>query len=551
MLEHLQLQNFAIAEQIDLDLQAGLSVITGETGAGKSILINALKLALGDRALGDFIKNGEQRASISISFAIEELPDAQTWLKQNDFDEQYDCDIRRVLTQDGRSKSYINGNACTLQDLKHLGKHLISIHGQHEGQLLLQTNTQQHLLDAFGKNLSLSQQVKELYNNWHRTKREYEKLLNNSQNAAKQSEFLRFQIEEIEALNLNADLIDELDEEQKTLANADQILSTSNQIYDFLQGDQGVNEKLNLSLQSLQNIPIKNKGVLIDAINQAMIQSEEVANELQSLVNNFEADPNRLQDIENLLTKLHDIARKHRVKPNQLYTLLEDFKLELAAIDNNGQNIATLELEIEKLERLYKTTASKLSAQRKKSATQLSKKISTLIQTLGMPKGEFIVALNKLDAASADGLERIQFMINLNPGQAAAPLSKIASGGELSRISLAIHVCTAECEQTPTLIFDEVDAGISGEVASTVAKLLKQLALSTQIICITHLAQVAARGDQHLQVAKTVKDGKTKSNIQTLSRQQRIDELAKMTSGKQNDAKAKVLVESMLAENQL
>lgn len=547
MLRHLQLQHIAIADQIDMDLSEGLTVMTGETGAGKSLLINAIKLLSGERAQANIVKAGHDKGSISANFDVSQLDEAKAWLQSHDFYEDDNCHVRRILTKDGPSKAYINGHACTLNDLKALSKHLVGVHGQHEGQRLLQEKYQQALLDTYGQALPLLHATENTYTEWKNLQKEHADLLAKSEAGEKQLEFLRFQYEELKDLELDPAHIESLDESQKLLANADSLLSEGNAVYDALQGEAGACEQLSTAIAHLQKLKITQRDSLVENLNQALIQAEECARDIEHLLNDFDNDPERLSNIENELGKIHDLARKHRVTPTELLTLRDNIEQSIDAIDHSDERLKKLSALIQTAEKQYLDKAKKLSAARQKAAKILSETITASIRTLGMPKGQFIVALSPLDKPASTGLEKVRFDVNLNPGQQPGPLNKIASGGELSRISLAIHVATAQDAQTPTLVFDEVDTGISGDVANVVGELLSTLSNNAQILCITHLAQVAAKGRQHFQVSKTATDDETTSAIIQLTHEDRIQELAFMTSGKRDDQHARALAEKLLA----
>lgn len=547
MLTHLQLKHIAITDHLDLDVSNGLTVITGETGAGKSIIINALKLLAGERAPSGLVKHGHEKGSVCAEFDLHDLDQAKAWLQAHDFYEDDQCQLRRVLSEDGRSKAYINGHACTLNDLKTLSKYLISVHGQHEGQQLLNEKHQQHLLDAYGQSLTLLKQTQQAHSHWQALKKQRDELLAKSKAGAQQLEFLRFQFDELKDLNLEPEYIQSLDEEQKGLSNADTLLSEGQTALSILRDDDGACDQLNAALQHINKLALPQKSEWADSLNQALIQAEEVARDIEHAIERFDNDPARLADIEEALSKLHELSRKHRTTPDQLLALRDSIEASINDIDHSDEHLKALEAQINQAEKSYLDCAKKLSALRKKSAKTLSEKISDFIKQLGMPKAEFIVQLITQDTPSAQGLERVRFDAHLNPGQKPDALSKIASGGELSRISLAIHVATAECEKTPTLIFDEVDTGISGHVANVVGQLLATLSQNAQILCITHLAAVAAKGQHHLYVEKSSTDDSTSSHIRALSREERVAELAFMTSGKSDDQTARALAEKLLA----
>ena len=537
MLSQIYIRNFAIIDQLELDLSAGMSVMTGETGAGKSILVDALGLVLGDRADSDAVRHGAERAEICAYFDISKLSPVQQWLKQNDLDDAAECVLRRVISSEGRSRGYINGSPAPLQQLKELGEMLVDIHGQHQHQSMLKPDVQRHLLDDYAGNKALVEQIANIYQNWKHTSQQLETLRQNAREKDARLELLRFHTQELEALGLTTEELSQLDKEQRRLANAGQLVQQCSSALDTLhENDETsalslINQHL-AELESLRQLDPQLAGVC-DMLNEASIQILEGCNELRQYVDRLELDPERLESVEQRLGSIHDMARKHHVEPEALPELLTNFSEELAQLENVDIELETLEKQIATLQQQYLEIATKLGQKRSKAATKLAKQVTGIIQELGMPSGKFKISLTPRNDQTPHrhGQESVCFEIAANPGQPAKALSKVASGGELSRVSLAIEVLLCNSQQIPTLIFDEVDTGIGGAVAESVGQQLRALGNSHQVLCVTHLPQVAALGHHHFQVNKVVKKQKTHTQIAELNRQARQDEIARMLGG--------------------
>ncbi len=537
MLTQINIKNFTIIDELDLSLQQGLTSITGETGAGKSIMIDAIELALGKRAPSDIIKHDKTRADISIEFSIKENPAAIEFLVGNELDDAENCLIRRTIHKDGRSKSYINGIPTTLQTLRTLGDLLINIHGQHEFQTLLKREQQLKLLDNFAHHDDLLALVKATYLEWLNAKNEFDDLTQKMSSIVERQEFLTFQLKELNALNLQPGEIETINQEHEQLANADTLLSNCQLALNALSKDENLSSTklLYQAQQAVGQIEqyddrLKDISALI---NNAIIQTEEATTDLRHFLDRVDLNPERLQYIEERLAKIHGLSKKHRALPEELVALQIKMQDELDKLENRDEFLESLKANLAQKEKNYFAAAKKLSKSRQKSAKKLDTMVTDNMQQLGMKGGNFSIAFepraeNKPHIA---GQEKISFLVSANPGQPLQPLSKVASGGELSRISLAIQVITAKHSDTPTLIFDEVDAGIGGSIAEIVGKLLKELGESTQTLCITHLPQVAAKGHHHLTVSKRHKDNATTTQITYLENDNRINEIARMSGG--------------------
>jgi DNA repair protein RecN (Recombination protein N) len=536
MLMHLTIRDFAVVESLHLDFSRGMTVMTGETGAGKSILIDALQLALGERSDASVIRHEAPFAEISAHYDISTLTVASDWLIANDLNTEDECIVRRVINKDGRSKAYINGRGVPLSQLRDLGWYLVNIHGQHQHQLLLKPEHQRTLLDCFAEHEPLLSAVLTAFQALQRLKKEEAELLK-QQGQLDKLALLQYQIRELEELNLSDNELAKLEVEQKELAHAEHWLNLCQQAIQCLKND---NNQDALSLLYQGKIPIDQLkahtpklNVCHELFNSALIQLDEALAELEQFSETISLDPTRLKSVEERLGTIHHVARKHRIQPENIVdhknTLNQDIN-ELLACQTHLENISAA---IRNTENTYKTAAEQLSDSRKKAALSLEKLITTTLQTLEMPKARFKIEFTSKNISnmSGIGIDDIEYLVSTNPGLDLQPLRKIASGGELSRISLAIQVIMAKRMTTPTLIFDEVDAGISGKTAETVGKLLKKLANEVQVLCVTHLPQIAALGNQHYQVTKNQTDFSTSTDIKPLNEAERIEELARMVGG--------------------
>jgi DNA repair protein RecN (Recombination protein N) len=540
MLTQIDIINLATIQKLHVDLNAGTTVITGETGAGKSVLIDAIELALGGRGTGDFVRQGAEKADISLTFAVQKLPQIQSWLQQHDLEnEGEECIIRRTLSRDGRSKSYINNIPTTLQLLRELSDLLINIHGQHEHQALFQLATQRDMLDKYAGHLALTATVASLSQEWHGVQNTLTQLRAANQERSSRSEFLRFQLQELEELQLIPNEFQALDLEHKQLANAGALIENLAFALTTLADDDNHNavHALNQTLHALESIREFDPKISlwIENIKNALIQVNDVENELRHYQENIDLDPERLQWIEQRIGTLFDMARKHKIAPDNLLALQEKIAAELTSLDSSDARLAELNEQLQVIEKSYHTAAKKLSASRAKASIQLAKEITAIIHELSLPHGQFKVHFSQDDVPpfASFGAEKIVFQITTNVGQPLQPLTKVASGGELSRISLAIHMATAEQHTIPTLIFDEVDVGISGGTAEIVGKLLRRLGTTHQLLCITHSPQVSAQGHQHLLVAKRHEANASFTEVRALNPKEKITELARMLGGVQ------------------
>ncbi|QMV64520.1 DNA repair protein RecN [Pseudomonas berkeleyensis] len=537
MLVHLSIHNYAIVDHLDLELDAGMSTISGETGAGKSIMLDALGLCLGDRADSGVVRPGADKADLLASFDLSDIAEARAWLAERDLNNDGPCILRRVITAEGRSRGYINGTPSPQSDLKALGELLIDIHSQHEHQSLLKNDTHRRLLDEYAGSQELARQVQLAAQRWKQTRNELERISSIGDEQRARHQLLSYQLEELENLALGENELEQLEQEHKALSNAEALLGACRQVLDLCsESDAGnVLSALTASLNRLGGFGNQSNalGEASNLLASAQIQVEEAVGELNRFLDHFDADPERQQSLEERLDTIYTLARKHRIQPSELAALQQQLFEELEGLNADDQASERLAEELAAYARHYQEKAAELSTLRGKAAERLAKKVEKEMQTLGMPGGRFSVQLQSLEGTEpqANGLEIVEFLVSANPGQPLRPLAKVASGGELSRISLAIQVITAQTSRVPTLVFDEVDVGIGGPTAEVVGQLLRRLGERGQVLCVTHLPQVAAQGHQHLFVHKRRGQGATSTAVSKLDDQGRIEEIARMLGG--------------------
>jgi DNA repair protein RecN (Recombination protein N) len=538
MLRSLYIRDFVIVDELDIDLESGFTVLTGETGAGKSILLDALSLAMGERADPSQIREGKNRAEISAIFSLTDplKKTISSWLEAQDFTTEDDgatIILKRVIDTSGRSKAFINGGTATLNQLKELSSFLVDIHGQHAHQLLLKAGAQRDLLDNQANLDGLVAEVKQLYQAWQTAKKQLELAKNAGENLQKEQERLAWQLEELDALAPQAGEWAEIEQDHARLANAAKLIEGSQNAIQALQDQDGnAEELLSKAFHEIADLA-KLDSNLEDAkiaIESAQIQISEASHSLNRYLQKIDVDPERLATVEERLKALHSAAKKFKVMPNDLPEKWAEIQEQVTAI-KNSQDLGALEQNLSKTLAAYLKSAKKLSQERIAAAKTLERLVTAAMQDLAMAGGVFAIQIEALEEGNAHGLEQVEFLVAGHPGATPKQLAKVASGGELARISLAISVITSEASQIPTLIFDEVDSGIGGAVAETVGKRLKELGQAHQVLCVTHLPQVAAEGHQHWKVAKQSQDNVTISSMQILSRQERVEEIARMLGG--------------------
>jgi len=539
MLKYLSIRDFVIVDHIDLDFQSGFTVLTGETGAGKSILMDALMLALGERGDNQQIRSGCERAEIHATFEIHSQQSLIDWLSEHDL--QGDpgiCLMRRIIETNGRSRSYINGHSTTLQQMRNVGNFLVAIHSQHAHQSLLHRDSQRELLDAYAQCEDLSKIVRETYQNWQTIAQQRISAEQSSVDSQVKREQLEWQLQEVSALTPTMDEWHHLQADHARLSHIASLLAAAENGIELL------SENEHAALSQIDSVHTRLQQQLaydsqlkeiVDLLDSTAIQLRESVYALRDYQQSLDLDPQRLQDAEQRLSTIHNIARKFRVAPEQLPELQTSLENQLQALDAES-NIEQLKVLETGAHTTYLQCAEKLSTARIKAAKSLSSNVTTAMQTLAMNGGKFAVDLTLLAQGNANGLEQIEFRIAAHESLALQPLNKAASGGELSRISLALQVIASKAIQVPTLIFDEVDVGIGGKVAEIVGNLLKKLGQERQVLCITHLPQVAAVGDQQWQVNKITstlggEKPQVLSHIKVLDASERIEEIARMLGG--------------------
>lgn len=536
MLTQLTINNFAIVRELEIDFQAGMTAITGETGAGKSIAIDALGLCLGNRSEASMVRHHAPRADICARFSLKDVSAAQQWLEQNQLDDHNECLLRRVISNDGRSRGFINGTAVPISQLRELGQLLIQIHGQHAHQLLMKSDHQKQLLDAFANQQTLLSDMRSAYQQWHKSCNQLIQYQQQSIEREARNQLLQYQLKELHEFAPQEGEYEQLDAEYKRLANSGQLLSISQQTLQIL-SDNDDNNILSLinaaKYQINELISIDEQFInLSNMLEEASIQIHEASDELRHYADRMEIDPTRQYDIEQRLSKQLALARKHHVKPEELYAVYQQLQEEHDLLTQQEEDYSELIERVNQYHQDALDIAQKLHVQRKNYAEELAGLITESMHVLSMPHGQFTINVTyQPDSLNMEGADKVEFLVTTNPGQPLQPLYKVASGGELSRIALAIQVITAQKMDTPALIFDEVDTGISGPTAAVVGKLLRQLGESTQVMCVTHLPQVAGCGHHHFVVNKQTNGEETETDMQLLDKQARLKELARLLGG--------------------
>ena len=533
MLCRLDIRDFVLVDRLTLDFDEGFSVLTGETGAGKSILIDALGMVLGKRADSTLVRQGSDKSEISAEFELAAGNSAQDFLEENELEDEGQCLLRRVIDGSGRSRAWINGRPVALQQLRALGDLLVDIHGQHEHQSLSRPLSQRALLDAYAGATQLAQQVSDAWTNWQDAKRKRTAAMGDAEAVAREREQLEWQVSELESLSFRADEWQEICAEQTRLAHSASLVEAAGYAMQMLSDDDsaalaavsGVHSRLD----ALVDYDPRLREIL-EALDTAHIQLQEAVYSLRHYQERLEVDPQRLSEINERLDAIHTAARKFRAKPEDLPELLERSRDRLEELSDSLDAQALEQRELEARDACLEV-AAKLSAKRAKAARLLSRKVSEAMQTLAMQGGAFDVVLTALEECASYGLEQVEFRVAGHAGSPTRSLAKVASGGELSRISLAIETVTMEVAQVPTLIFDEVDVGIGGSVAEIVGRMLRSLGSRHQVMCVTHLPQVAASGARQLRVAKHTHNGAALSKVDLLSEEERVEEIARMLGG--------------------
>ena len=549
MLRTLAIRNFILVEQLEIDFGAGFTVLTGETGAGKSILVDALTLVLGGRGDAAVVRAGAERAEISAEFDLGRIPDAQGWLRANDLaNDERTVLLRRVIDAQGRSRAYINGSAASLAQLREAGELLVDIHGQHAHQSLLRPDAQRALVDAYGGFSALSGLVADAWRAWQKVRVQRESAARDAEAVAAERDMLQQRVDEVRRLGVNADEWVTLGTAQSRLAHAAALIEGTQAAASGLDDDGGILSQLNALAQRLQGLTAYDEalGGQLVVMESARAQLQDLVHSLQRYAGRIDVDEAELRRIEERLSAIHDLARKYRVRPEALPDLLVQSEARLnelkATLDRDALARCERETEDE-----FRKLARDLTGKRQLAANDLSIQVTRKLATLAMAGGAFQTRVTTLEAPASYGLEQVDFLVSTHPGQALGVLSRVASGGELSRLSLAVQVAVADVARVPVLIFDEVDVGIGGGVAETVGRLLQRIGGKRQVLCVTHLPQVAACADQHLAVRKINASRVVRSEVEPLSDKERIEELARMLGGMEITARTRAHAQEMLA----
>ena len=534
MLRALSIRDFVIVDRLDLEFEPGFTVLTGETGAGKSILIDALALVLGERSDAGMVRAGSARAEISAEFSLDGLPQVQAWLQANDLsDEPGVCLLRRVLESGGRSRAYVNGRPSTLQQLKELGDSLVDIHGQHEHQSLLRPPAQRELVDAYAGATALAGQVAQTWREWQELRRQRLEWEKNAEAIAVEREQVEWQVQDLTRLAFSADEWETLQADHRRLSNAAGLLEAVEYAVEALsEGEAAALATVGAVVSRLNAAAGYDPGLkeALDVLDPALIQIQEAVYTLRHYRSSLDLDPRRLQELEQRLEAIHSMSRKYRITPDRIPETLEGYQRRLEEL-GGGSSPQQLAQREAAAEQTYRSVAGRLTKERQRAARELTKQVSTQMQNLAMAGGRFEVALTAIPEGTSHGMEQIDFRVASNPGTPTRPLAKVASGGELSRLSLAIQTVTSAVAEVSTLVFDEVDAGIGGRVAEIVGRMLGALGARHQVMCITHLPQVAAAADQQWQVSKTQGQAGVRSNVRVLDHAERVEEVARMLGG--------------------
>lgn len=556
MLTHLSLKDFAVVTASQLGFSQGFTVVTGETGAGKSLIVDALLCISGTRADSGMVRHGAERAEIAAEFDLSDAPQAQDWLEQNELNDGLECLLRRVIKADGGSKAWINGRTATLSQLSELCSGLLEIHGQHEQQSLLERSKQLDLLDEFAQQQTLKQQVRQQHRQWLQINADINQLQKRG-DVSEQIDYMQHQLNELQSLCLEPDYIQAESLKHKRQSQSTQLISACAMALSLLKGEQelSASHQLRSSMTQLNKWQESEPSLaeLLALLESAEIQMHEAINQLQNFSETIELDEQQLLQLENQISTWHELSRKHRVPVLELQHKALQLEVEINELRQSNSRLAALEIELNDAKKQWLIFANELSRKRKTAATSLSKTVSELMTELGMAGGVFEVQLsqNDSDEPQSQGLERCEFLVSANPGQPTKALRKVASGGELARISLAIEVATLGMDPTPTMVFDEVDSGIGGAVAEVVGQKLRALGKQCQVLCVTHLAQVASLGHQHYVVSKFSNNNNTESQVNALTDKERIEEIARMMGGVALSSQSRDHAEVMLNHGQM
>tara|TARA_B100000470_G_scaffold86676_2_gene66848 strand:+ start:21742 stop:23403 length:1662 start_codon:yes stop_codon:yes gene_type:complete len=549
MLEHLNIKNLVVVEELNIEFKFGMTVITGETGAGKSILIQALKIVAGGRSDASLVRNGAAKAEITASFSVRSNTKLKSYLESQDLENDAECILRRVIVLDGKSRSYVNGRKVPLSILSDIGSYLIDMHGQNEHQLLLRTNHHRILLDDFARSQGLCDEVNDAYSDYHDVKNKIEAFSAESSLLSSQKDLLMHQIDELNQAQINMEEVNNIEDDYKASVNSSQLIEKISKILNSLNHDLGVNNIL-IESENLLDQSIKLDSRLDDIrelISSAQLQVQESVYDLTDYLSKISNQEDNLTQLSERITLLHGLGRKHNCQITELVDAQKSLEEKVRDMGSSSEALGKMHQELGKFEKEYFSKSKILTQERKKASKILSKEVTLLMQNLGMPGSEIIFKVGPPGSeVKLNGVEDVSIQVKTNVGQDFKPLNKVASGGELSRISLALSVSGTNTELIPCVVFDEVDVGISGSVAEIVGQMLKKLSIKYQIICVTHLAQVAAQGKDHIKVEKTQKDGLTYTSVTNLSKKERADEVARILGGIEISHKTRIAAEEMI-----
>ncbi|SUT85726.1 DNA repair protein [Actinobacillus ureae] len=538
MLTQLTVNNFAIVRHLTLELNEGMSVITGETGAGKSIAIDALSLCLGYRSESSMIRNGADKADITATFTMQPTSPAYLWLQQHellDEDNPQECILRRMINQEGRSKAFVNNRPLPISQLRELGQYLIHLNGQHAPQLLLKSEYQLEVLNNYAGIHSLLNEMSSQYHRWKKLHQQVKNFRQQCQENEARKQLLQYQVDELDEFAIKQGEFEEMEETHSRLSNSETLTALSQEVTDLLsENELNVDSMLYKAINHLEDLVEVDTGYqsALNMLNEALIQVQEASSEVSDLASKIEQDPDLLNELDTRISKTIQFARKHHVLPENLWqhhSLLQDELQKLVDFAGNEEQLiadeqAAYQQSIQLAEQIYQ--------KRLEAGKKLAEQVTAQIKYLAMENGEFFIDVqHDAKKLSSNGADFVEFNLRSNLGQQAQPLAKIASGGELSRISLAVQVLTANKLSTPTIIFDEVDVGISGPTATTVGKLLRQLGKKCQVLCVTHLPQVASYGHHHFNVQKYVENNQTETQMSLLTQAERVQALARLLGG--------------------
>ena len=535
MLAHLTIHNLAVVDEVELELAPGFNVLTGETGAGKSILVDALALALGERADSRAIRKGAARCEITAGFNIGDRPDLLDWLRDNDLDDEADCILRRIVTAEGRSRGYVNGRAVPMQTLKNIGERLVDICGQQSHQSLRHARVQRDIVDQTGDHENLVATMSDSFEKLRRAREELDLLTGDQNDRIARQELLGYQVDELQSLALQPGELEQLEREHALISNSARLTEGLSLALDRLYeaesgGAQATIHQVNEQLKELAQIDRELEPV-IEMLGESEILVSEAVAALRDQARDTDHDPRRLVNLEQRISSIYELARKHRVDASTLPELTMKLAQDLENLRSSDERVTELREIATHLEAEVQDVARSLTGKRQRAAKKLAALVTENMRGLGMPGGVFAVQFHRLDPVGSAGAERVEFMVSINPGQLPAPVATAASGGELSRISLAIQVVAMGANTSPTLIFDEVDAGVGGGVAEIVGTRLRELSAQRQVLCVTHLPQVACQADHHLRVSKMTDGETTRTSVNSLNSGERVEEIARMLGG--------------------